>query len=186
MTDISPSQYGTLARRLKQYIKFYGGWSAIFSSPFFWLAFFICMINYTMWDSEAWLPLAQSLLPNLLGFSLGTYAILFSIINNRLKRALREVPNSRGIPYLFEMNATFFHFLITQVVALIWTFIYTGTLWFDILTYAKLEPEVLVQVLFALKMSGGFIGMLLLVYSTTLIIAAAMVVYRLAMIKEPN
>ncbi|HXG99133.1 MAG TPA: hypothetical protein VNI79_01825 [Sphingomicrobium sp.] len=127
----------------------------------------------------------SSLIPSLLGFSLGTYAILFSLMTNRLKKSLRAVVNDGGVPYLREINATFFHFIFIQVIALIWAVASKSSLIFDLAsTFGKQKD--LLRTLELLDAIGGFIGTFLLVYSITLIIGAALVVYRIASIVDPH
>lgn len=178
-------QVRTFGRFLRRYFKAYGGWSAVLGSPLFLLAVIITGLNYSEWLSDRWVALAQSMIPSLLGFSLGTYAILFSIISNRLKGALREVKTSDGSRYLDSINATFFHFIFVQVVALVWSFLNTGTGVYN-LAYAaaKLVPLHIGGFRF-LSWAASAMGYLLLVYSALLVVSASLVIYRLALIRDP-
>ena len=111
------SQIKPFVSRLQRYFHAYGGWPAIFGSPLFLVASIVCILGYgNWWSVDTWSAVTQSLIPNLLGFSLGTYAILFSLMTGRLKRALRAVKNDRQVSYLDEINATFLHFILVQVM----------------------------------------------------------------------
>jgi hypothetical protein len=177
-------QTRTFFSLIRRYFAQYGGWGGVFLSPFFLLAALVTGISYGSWIEPKWISLAQSLIPNLLGFSLGTYAILFNIMTGRLKRALRERTNPNGTPYLFEMNATFFHFIFLQVIALLWALLFSGTALYD-LAHASKSPTILC-LFAAAKIIGSAAGFFLLVYAFLLTIAAALVVYRLAGIYDPH
>lgn len=178
------NQFAPLIERLRQYFDAYGGWRALITSPLFSLSALITAINYSNWlESSEWVSLSQNMIPNLLGFSLGTYAILTSGI----KRTLKALKNDKDISYLDEINATFFHFLFVQVLALIWTFIFHSTLVYDVaaLSSATTWPgaNLMCSALYAV---GSFIGCFLLVYSVVLVLGAALAIYRLASIVEPE
>jgi hypothetical protein len=185
MSGSHESKWKIFISRLRKYLHYYGGWSEIFSSPFFNLAFVLSLLNYQMWQ-DSWVQLSQSLIPSMLGFSLGTYAILFSIISVKLKRALREVENERGVPYLHEMNATFFHFIFVQVLCVTLSFFHTGTSVDSVLKLIWGPTEFASDMFWWGRAFSGLIGTTLIFYSLFLAVAAAMIVYRLATIIEPE
>lgn len=181
------SQLKPFASRIRRYFRAYGGWSAIFRSPLFLVAVGVAALGYGNWvSSNKWAEVSQSLIPNLLGFSLGTYAILFSLMTGRLKRALKAEKNDRGVSFLDEINATFFHFILVQVSALIWAFLYQGTALHDFAHAIQPDWPCATDMLVVLKALGGAIGYVLLIYSITLIVGAALAVYRLALIVDPH
>lgn len=139
-----------------------------------------------MWLTPQWPSKVEAAMPTLLGFSLGTYAILFSIIGSRLKGALRKVEARPGVTYLEAINATFFHFIFVQVLSLVWAILFQGTWLIDFAIYYKASEPWVVPTYFWASNIGSFIGFFLFVYSILLIIAAAMAVYRLALIRDPN
>ena len=185
MSGIHEIKWKIFVSRLRKYLHNYGGWSEVFASPFFNLAFVLALLNYQLWQSD-WVGLSRSLIPSMLGFSLGTYAILFSIISVKLKRALKEVKNDRGIPYLHEMNATFFHFIFVQVLCVTVSFFHTGTGLHSLLTAIVGPSSDLSSAFWLGRMISGLVGSTLVFYSLFLAIAAAMIVYRLATIVEPE
>ena len=180
------SQLKPFVSRLKRYLSAYGGWEAIFRSPLFLISLILTMVGYANWLDDQWSSVSQALIPNLLGFSLGTYAILFSLMTSRLKRALKAVKNDRGTSYLDEINATFFHFIFIQVTALLWAFVYRGTALRDLLLEVATRWDGAPCLFRILYVAGGFIGHLLLIYSIALIIGAVLAVYRLALIVDPT
>lgn len=180
------AQFRPFFRRIARYFHAYGGWMAVLGSPLFALSVLLTGLSYGRWLREDWTSLSLSLLPSLLGFSLGTYAILFSLITSRVKGAMRAVKDDRKISALEQVNATFFHFIFVQVLALLWAFAYQGTALFDLATWLSGRWSFSLTVFNVLRMVGAAGGFLLLIYSVTLMIAAALAIYRLALITDPG
>ncbi len=185
MSEEHKNKWEVFTSRLRKYLYYYGGWSEVFISPFFILAFLLSLLNYQLWQKE-WIDLSQTLIPSMLGFSLGTYAILFSLISVKLKRALKEVRNVRGISYLHEMNATFFHFIFVQVLCVMISFMHSGTGLYAVLKLVFGPSEFLGDAFWWGRTFSGLLGTILVFYSLLLAVAAALIVYRLATIIEPD
>ncbi|TIM22161.1 MAG: hypothetical protein E5Y74_11050 [Mesorhizobium sp.] len=179
-------QWSAFGKRLRSYFSAYGGVPAVIGSPIFGIAVVITALNYSEWMTPNWVSKTEALIPSLLGFSLGTYAILFSLISNRLKGALQKVLVREGVSYLHAINATFFHFIIVQVVALAWAFLFEGTWFRDVMNLAAPRFPFAQEIFWWGWKIGSFMGYLLLIYSFLLMIAAALAVYRLALIKDPS
>jgi hypothetical protein len=59
-------------------------------------------------------------LPNLLGFTLGGYAILLAFGDSRFRDKISEQDEGDDEPTLFmELNGTFVHFIILQAIAIL-------------------------------------------------------------------
>lgn len=185
MNGVHEKKWKIFASRLRRYVHEFGGWEEIFGSPLFNLSLVIALLNWQYWEND-WVDISRSLVPSMLGFSLGTYAIIFSILSPKLKRSLREVPNEKGIPYLREMNATFFHYIIVQVTALMLGFLHSGTSLFIFTEMIFGRSQNLNSAFYAARILSGFAGTTLLIYSLLLAISAALIVYRLATIVEPE
>lgn len=159
---------------------------AIFGSPLFMASIAIAAISYGYWITPKWVDLAYELIPSLLGFSLGTYAILFSLITSRMRKALKLVKNASGVPYLEEINATFFHFIFVQIVCILYSFVFGGIDMYSIWNFVGKKFPVYEFLFGMICVPMSFFGMVLLVYSLTLILGAALAVYRLALITDPK
>ena len=133
--DPKPSQIQTFRRHCRKYFRDYGGWPAVLGSPFLIMAFAMTTISYGSWNDEKWTDDVIQVIPNLLGFSLGTYALLFSLISNPIKNALKKLKNRNGVPYIDELNATFFHFILMQVSAFVWAYLYKQTALTDLVLF---------------------------------------------------
>ncbi|ARQ11023.1 hypothetical protein NXC12_CH03030 [Rhizobium etli] len=179
------NQFVAFHRSVRRYFKGYGGWGAVFGSPIFLISLAITSISYSDWIEAKWVSKSFDIIPNLLGFSLGTYAILFSLMTNRLKRALRAVKNSAGVNYLEEINATFLHFIFVQILCLMWAFLFDGTVFYDAARSMVSYYSGSMTIFRTLMLVGSFTGYLLLIYSVLLMLAAALAVYRIASITDP-
>ena len=185
MAILRGNQFKPFYKRIDRYFTAYGRWPAVFGSPLFAVAVLIAGADYSKWLDNDWTTVSISLLPSLLGFSLGTYAILFSLVTKRVKGVMRAVKDERNISALEQVNATFFHFIFVQVLALLWAFSFQGTLFYDVINVAAPDCRAAQMVLDAGRDLGAFIGFLLLIYSVALMVGAALAVYRLALIVDP-
>lgn len=180
------NQIKPFAKHLKRYLRAYGGWMAVFGSPLFLTSLVVTSLSYSNWLTQDWMESTKSLLPNLLGFSLGSYSIIFSLVTSRIKRAMKASLGSTGVSRLEEVNATFFHFIFVQVIALLWAFLYQGTAITDTVVYFSHSFPFGLKLLKVARIGGSFIGYLLLIYSFILVIGSALAVYRLALIVDPK
>ncbi|WP_158660200.1 hypothetical protein [Niveispirillum cyanobacteriorum] len=128
---------------------------------------------------QKWVDIPLSLLPNLLGFSLGAYALIFSLTNERLLAAL-HTPTSDGSPtHLGAINATFFHFILMQTIAIIYALANKSTLIIDAVILLPFSCEFKKTTTNVLSSAAGLFGYFLTVYAIVLLIGAAIAVYRM-------
>ena len=182
---MSKSQFKPFIRNLRRYFDAYGGWPDVLGSPLFLSSLFISAVSYRQWLKPEWTDAAYALLPSLLGFSLGTYALLFSLITSRVKSALRAVKNENAVSALEQVNAIFFHFIFVQVLGLLWAFGFDGSLLADLSAWMRPDMPFIWTIFLAFKAAGAFIGFLLMIYSVALVGGAALAIYRLALISDP-
>ncbi|WP_419786879.1 hypothetical protein [Pseudodesulfovibrio sp.] len=104
---------------LRIYWEAYGGWSALFRSGFFWASLCVALVcTAFMTEKFSWHELAISILPDLLGFSLGGYVIMVGFGDVEFLEALRGRTSSSPSSYM-KMNAAFVHFLVVQTTTLL-------------------------------------------------------------------
>lgn len=172
---------------IARYFRYYGGWSSLLSSPLFLFSLLVTFLSYDNWINPIWVSKSETLIPSLLGFSLGTYAILFSLMTGRLKNALKKAKRKdTDISYLDEINATFFHFIFVQVICLTWTILFNGISLLEICEWVGIEKSYVIDTHFWLRRIASFIGLFLVVYSIVLTLASALMVFRIASITDPN
>lgn len=171
---------------LSKYFRGYGGWRGLLSSPFFYISLMLALFSNQMWlvpigISPMWVELSRDIIPDLLGFSLGAYALLFNL-NERVRKALSELINKRDISYLDNVNSVFLHFIFVQFIAVTWSFVFNYSGFFDFLKFTL--PFGIVNFIYVvLYFTGSFLGAFLIFYSISLVVAAALAVFRLASIK---
>lgn len=84
------------------------------------------------------------MIPSLLGFSLGAYAILFSLVTNEMKIAVKKTKGADHISFFDKINALFFHFIVVQVAALLCSFAFSGSAIFYIFKYVfRISPLII-------------------------------------------
>ena len=127
LTDKIKRQYSGTRRTWCLYWKLYGGWSAIISSVYLLGALLFTILCAPLWakgyDNFAWFNLSNSVLPSILGFTLGGYAILLAFGNSSFMKTIAgqdEEENGKPSPFM-EINSTFLHFIVVQVIALIFS-----------------------------------------------------------------
>jgi hypothetical protein len=138
------------------YWKIYGGWKAMLFSPYFHFSVLIALIAYSLWSkSSEWSTIALSAIPNILGFSIGAFAVILSFGQGALDRL--KNPNEAKSRYL-SLIASFVHFIVIQALSLIVAMI--GKTWTNCVI--------------------GFFGTLLCAYAVLLAVAASFRLFRLA------
>ena len=157
-------QYSATWEILSRFWQIYGGYKSWLSSPYLHLAVILGGVTWWRWDSTIngdWYDLVLSIIPDMLGFTLGGYAILLAFGNDRFKKEILVGDPRPGEPSPYMvMSAVFMNFLMMMVLSLLYSLI------------AK-----------AFSLSCGFgalIGWVLFIYSATLALAAVFWVFRLS------
>ena len=119
--------YRFLFYQWKTYWHAYGGWKALAKSPYLHFSLLISFACFPVWntahDTWAWYDISLSVIPNVLGFSLGGYAILLAFGNeNFLKLIAGNEEDDDVSPYM-QANACFIHFIVMQFVSLVFSVI---------------------------------------------------------------
>lgn len=172
---------GGMKEILNRYWVLYGGFRALRQSPYLKIALLLNILLFPLWLEPRWWSLGMSILPNLLGFSLGGYAMLIGFGDEKF-RQLISGPDDDGTPspYL-EVNATFVHFILLQMIALIiclFADAYHGYVPYVYELAAKKGVHHSV-VLFSLAIPS-FLGCLAFLYALLTAVAATFGVFRVA------
>lgn len=119
---------------IARYWRAYGGFAALLKSPYFYASIIITGILFPAWSQLGWWDDVLSIMPNLLGFSLGGFALWMSIGSEKFRDFLAEKDKQCGEceacnsnndctnddPSMFTMiNAIFLHFILLQVLAIL-------------------------------------------------------------------
>ena len=117
--SIKSNQYTGVVKIFRRYWNAYGGWNSVIFSPYLHFSILFTIVAYGTWTTHNWYDLPISTLPNIIGFSLGGYAIWLALGDDKFKASIsgREVGELES-PFI-KVNATFVHFIFLQIVALI-------------------------------------------------------------------
>lgn len=111
------SVYGTL----RDYWAVYGGLERVILSPYCWLALILTLLSYPFWLSDSpkddWAQVAIDIVPSLLGFSIGAFAVLLAFTNPRFMTFMSE--EGSEVSAYMTACAMFVHFIVVQSVALL-------------------------------------------------------------------
>lgn len=167
-----------------RYWRAYGGFKSLLRSVYLHLAIVLCLLTAYTWHAPVcstqgacsyWWDYSLSILPNLLGFTLGGFAIFIGFGDERFHQALAQGdPDSPKETMYVRLCATFVHFILVQITALIFA-VLTKSLWFYWPFLDKYRSYINL-----LNGIVGLIGFGLFLYSLTLVLAATMHVFRIA------
>lgn len=106
-------------KTLKKYWSSYGGLSALFKSPFFWLSLIVTALSYDFFIEKKWSDLPASMLPTLLGFNIASYSVWLAFGNHKLNRILSKLKDGQIHSRYMEVHSSFIHFILVQILCLI-------------------------------------------------------------------
>ncbi|MBW4978838.1 hypothetical protein ABWH88_15585 [Marinobacter adhaerens] len=167
--------------RPKGYWEAYGGWKALFTSPYLWSSVFLSFVFFPLWREEKWIEYSQGIFPDLLGFTLGGFAIFVAFGDKKFLSVISGSTKDEASP-LVEISASFAHFIFCQVLALLYSVLYESTpelLNSSItLCFSICEPYPDIKFIFS------YIGSFFTIYALTLSVAAVIAIFRLVAIYD--
>lgn len=175
--------YKSVFKIFKLYWSAYGGLAALIRSPYLHLAAILLLLSFNTWvrpiciagaSCIGWWEQSIAVLPNLLGFTLGGFAIFIGFGDEKFRAILAE-PNKNPAPAVYlSLCSTFVHFILVQCIALVaailaksWHFYWEG-----------MDP--IREFLPVLNGIGGALGYGIFLYALTSVIAATMHLFRIA------
>lgn len=175
--------YKGVAKIFCRYWSAYGGFSAFLKSPYLHLALLLLLVTFKIWTQANWWDLSISVLPNLLGFTLGGFAVFLAFGDDKFRELLiqnddeedeEDEGDSSGSSLYVELCATFVHFILIQIIAFL-SAVTAKALYF---------PYEWCSCLKSFMHNGTMVfwglGFLFFLYSMTSIIAATMHLFRTA------
>lgn len=165
------------------YWKIYGGWRALAFSPYIHVSIILTTLMTHFWLVKPWWDTSIDVLPSIIGFALGGYAIWLGFGDEKFRNIISESDGGYS-PYL-EVSATFAHFIIIQLVALLvalvakaLNFPISDINWlYKLLVYVKFPTNALNEIIAPFFY---FFGYLLFVYAIMTAVAATLAVFRVA------
>ena len=178
--------YKDLFRQINVYWKEYGSWSGFLASPFVHISAVSTALYATGYLNVDWQNLALTALPTLLGFSLAAYTITFTLMGSALHRALSAaIDKKSGISLIRIVNSTFFHVVMVQSVALVFSILNKGTLVPDIIRALPLIDAAKLEAVSFFIFLGNAVGFFLVIYSIFLLASIAIGMFRLGRLTPP-
>lgn len=168
-------QYLGLIDVLRRYWRIYGGLPAMLRSPFVHLSIVLTALTAQTWLYERWWLTVIAILPNLLGFTLGGFAVFLGFGDDRFRQMIAGSHPDEPEPFspYLGVSATFLHFVLVQILALLWA-LTASSLYFD------LPDGKLALVGSVLGHCGGAVGYWLFLYGLFSGAAAAIAIFRVA------
>jgi hypothetical protein len=159
----------------------YGGFAALARSFYLHAALVITLVCFNAWLTAGWWDQVTSTLPNVLGFTLGGFAIFTSFGDEKFRKLLAEPDedDAEAPTAYVKLCSTFVHFILVQIIALLFAIVAKAMCF----PWDK-APDLFKVALPWLNGAAGFIGYALFIYSLTSALAATMHVFRIASMYE--
>jgi hypothetical protein len=154
----------------------YQGATTLLLSPYLYAAIVVDALTWGTWSGPYWWNTVLLVLPNLLGFALGGFAMFLGFGDDKFGALLVENDDSKPEDSSLYINlcATFVHFIVIQIGALLYALV-AKSCWFY---YHWSTP--MRALLVPMNLLGGALGYGLFLYSITSILAATMHMFRTA------
>ena len=167
---------------LKTYWAAYGGLKAVFSSRFFLSSVLITALSYIEWMNNDYSELPISILPDILGFSIGAFAVWLGFGSEDFKEVITKLQTKHGNGYDVS-NASFLHLIIVQTLALVYALTFSSVvknpeiqdLSISIASHSNQTLIFMIGLDFILR----FLGFLIFIYSLLLVAAVGMNIFRI-------
>lgn len=160
----------------------YGGVKAVCSSLYFWCSILITIACFNIWTKPGWWDSVLSILPNLLGFSLGGFALWLAIGDDQFRKLIAKRTHAPQYTPYAQINASFVHFIVLQVSAIVCALIAKG-LDFQLPATCWLIQNFREEFYFACGV-GAFVGFLLFVYAILSALAATLGLFQITFMYE--
>ena len=162
----------------ERYWRAYGGFKALFTSGYFYISLVITILLFPHWLNGEWWKIVLSVMPNVLGFSLGGYAMLLAIGDDKF-RNLISGPEDDGNPSPYmEVNSAFVHFILLQILS-IFMALFADAYNFSLPAGCILVREYYEYLSVFLKL-GAFLGYFVFIYALSSALCATFAILRVS------
>lgn len=166
----------------KAYWAAYGGPSAIIRSRFFIISIAVTLLCYSLWLKNDFSDLPISILPDILGFSIGAFAVWLGFGSDDFKEIIAKITTKNGNGYDVS-NASFLHLILIQTITLIYAIIFSSILnnpdFQAISIYIAKSSHLAFLAIGGLDIILRFVGFLLFIYSLSLLASVGMNIFRI-------
>jgi hypothetical protein len=175
--------YKGVAEIFSRYWLAYGGTRALICSPYLHISVVLLAITTHHWLYSNWWQDVTSVIPSLLGFTLGGFAVFIGFGDEKFRQLLAEPDfaeqSESDKPSIYtELCSTFVHFIIIQCAALLYA------ITFESLQFFSPKLSNIQQLLNAGGLAFSAFGYLLYLYALVSILAVTMHLFRIATMYE--
>lgn len=155
-----------------RYWRAYGRGKAVLSSFYLHIAAVLLLLTSHYWLFEKWWEQPLAVIPNLLGFSLGGFAVFVGLSDEEFRAWLSTTTNQQQASAFLSVSSTFVHFIVIQATSLLLAILAKS------LDFKYEWPDSLETVLrLGTVFFSGF-GYLTFLYAITSMLAATMSLFR--------
>lgn len=172
--------YNGVRKIFRAYWTAYGGTTALIRSPYLHSAGFLLLLCFPIWSAPGWWAQVTDILPSLLGFTLGGFAMFLGFGSEKFLNTLTsaETSSAQGASAFVSLCATFVHFIVVQVVALIYALL--AEAW----SFPARWPDTIAWLQLPAALVGWGVGFGLFLYALLSTLAVTMHILRIARIFE--
>ena len=169
------SQWNGTIGIIRRYWQNYGGFAAIITSPYLHISIFLLILTIPFWFYNKWWEQSLSIIPSILGFTIGGFAIFSGYGNDKFRSLLATEDDKGKSPYL-DVTTTFLHFVIMQTLTLAVALIANSVNAIPIMEITNTNRCICISTIWFLL---GFLGYGIFLYSILLTFAVCFALYRL-------
>ncbi len=115
-------------KSFQRYWGAYGGIRALTLSPYLHASIVLTALMYPAWLVPGWWDTVISVVPGIIGFSLGGYAIWLALGDSEFRSTISgEGEDGTPSPYM-AVNSAFVHFILVQILALVVALVFQAQL----------------------------------------------------------
>jgi hypothetical protein len=161
----------------RRYWESYGGVRSLIRSPYLITAAVITLLIYPFWKESLWVEVAYNVFPDLLGFTLGGFAIFVAFGNEKFSKLITGDGPDGAVSPLLEISAKFAHFIFVQIFSLIYSIVFCALRTLEGFSWRFLEA--LENYLHYGTDFFSYIGALGTIYALILAVAATTAIFRI-------
>lgn len=173
---------------LKKLYRHYGGLKAVVRSWYFWVAFILSTLSYRSALNFEWSGIALGVMPSLTGFTIAAFALIFAILAPSMLKLL-IAPDKAGQSPISSIAAAIGHAVFIQVTAMVLAISvksidldYFIDFMVKIIQCAGYSPNILLYIVYSIKIIASYIGLFCTYYGVLLILAAILSIVRMQLI----
>ena len=110
----------SVVKSLNIYWHSYGGALSLLSSPYLWFTFGISLayILSNPYSTKDWREFALSMMPSILGFTLGGFALLIGVGDEKFRSAIRGAGADGSVSPFMVASGALVHFILLQILCI--------------------------------------------------------------------